>query len=78
MLLALGCFRFFKGFNFLKPAFPPRASVGVALLCPQFMDDNKSWLFYVEWIPAFSLYRYAPAQPGAVIAHCVPIFGTAV
>jgi hypothetical protein len=23
-----------------------------------FMDQNKGWLFFVEWVPAWTLYRW--------------------
>ncbi|EFJ52407.1 hypothetical protein VOLCADRAFT_79211 [Volvox carteri f. nagariensis] len=27
------------------------------LLFKTFMEDNESWMFFVEWVPAFALYR---------------------
>lgn len=30
--------------------------IGELLLRP-FMGDDKSWLFFIQWVPAWSLYR---------------------
>lgn len=43
-----------------------------------FMDRDDSWMFYVEWVPVWSLYRCAASQQQAKLqASCMAGWPTA-